>query len=78
MPSPASGALALTLGGSAAASPAKPRLRTGFALGKYRDIVVAVAFFLLFDLAVLLLNFVVSFQIAEDAISINLSAARAC
>jgi signal transduction histidine kinase len=41
--------------------------------GKYREILIAVAFFLLFDLAVLVLNFYVSFQIAEDAVSINLS-----
>ncbi|HEY0819057.1 MAG TPA: ATP-binding protein [Rhizobacter sp.] len=42
-------------------------------LGKYREIIIAVAFFLLFDLAVLVLNFYVSFQIAEDAVSINLA-----
>lgn len=47
--------------------------RSAFALGKYREILIAVAFFLLFDLAVLVLNFYVSFQIAEDAVSINLS-----
>lgn len=45
----------------------------GFTLGKYREILIAVAFFLLFDLAVLVLNFYVSFQIAEDAVSINLA-----
>ncbi len=44
-----------------------------FALGKYREIVVAVAFFLLFDLGVLVLNFYTSFQIAEDAVGINLA-----
>lgn len=42
-------------------------------LGKYREIVLAVAFFLVFDLAVLVLNFVISFQISEDAIAINLA-----
>jgi two-component system, chemotaxis family, sensor kinase CheA len=41
--------------------------------GKYREIIIAVGFFLLFDLAVLVLNFYVSFQIAEDAVSINLA-----
>lgn len=42
-------------------------------LGKYREIVLAVAFFLVFDLAVLVLNFVISFQISEDALAINLA-----
>lgn len=42
-------------------------------LGKYREIVVAVAFFLVFDLAVLVLNFVISYQIADDALAINLA-----
>ena len=73
MPPPASTALALDLGEPAASRPAQQRRRAGFALGKYREIVIAVAFFLVFDLAVLVLNFVVSFQIGEDAISINLS-----
>lgn len=42
-------------------------------LGKYREIVLAVGFFLVFDLAVLVLNFYTSYQIAEDAVSINLA-----
>lgn len=42
-------------------------------LGKYREIVLAVAFFLVFDLAVLVLNFVISYQISEDAVAINLA-----
>ena len=42
-------------------------------LGKYRDIVIAVAFFLLFDLGVLVLNFYTSFQIGQDAVGINLA-----
>ncbi|MEW6166926.1 MAG: type IV pili methyl-accepting chemotaxis transducer N-terminal domain-containing protein [Pseudomonadota bacterium] len=41
--------------------------------GKYREIVLAVAFFLIFDLAVLVLNFLISFQIAEDATAVNLA-----
>lgn len=45
----------------------------GNSLGKYREIILAVAFFLVFDLAVLILNFYISFQISEDAVSINLS-----
>lgn len=48
------------------------RTPTG-SLGKYRDIVIAVAFFLLFDLGVLVLNFYTSFQISEDARAINLA-----
>ncbi len=42
-------------------------------LGKYREIVLAVAFFLVFDMAVLVLNFYISFQLSSDAVSINLS-----
>lgn len=75
MTTSASSGLALDAGRAAkpaaASSPARPAL--GFSLGKYREILIAVAFFLLFDLAVLVLNFYVSFQIAEDAVSINLS-----
>ncbi|MCA1979611.1 MAG: type IV pili methyl-accepting chemotaxis transducer N-terminal domain-containing protein [Thiobacillus sp.] len=41
--------------------------------GKYRQIVYAVAAFLLFDLGVLVLNFYTSYQISEDAVSINLA-----
>jgi len=61
----------------AASSPAGTkrlsRARTGFSFGKYREIIIAVAFFLLFDLGVLILNFYTSFQIAEDALGVNLS-----
>lgn len=44
-----------------------------FSLGKYREIIIAVGFFLLFDLGVLVLNFYTSFQIGQDAVGINLS-----
>lgn len=47
--------------------------KAGSYLGKYREIVVAVAFFLVFDLAVLVLNFYISFQISDDALAINLA-----
>lgn len=47
--------------------------RPSFSFGKYREIIIAVAFFLLFDLGVLVLNFYTSFQIAEDALGVNLS-----
>ena len=40
---------------------------------KYRAIVYAVAFFLVFDLGVLVLNFYTSYQISEDAVAINLA-----
>jgi len=40
---------------------------------KYRQIVFAVAAFLVFDLGVLILNFYTSFQISADAVSINLA-----
>lgn len=42
-------------------------------LGKYRVIVIAVALFLVFDLGVLILNFFTSYQISQDAISINMA-----
>lgn len=42
-------------------------------LGKYRVIVIAVALFLVFDLGVLILNFFTSYQIGQDAISINMA-----
>jgi two-component system, chemotaxis family, sensor kinase CheA len=40
---------------------------------KYREIIIAVALFLAFDISVLILNFYTSFQIDQDAVSINLS-----
>ncbi len=53
--------------------PAKRPAKTGFSLGKYREVVIAVALFLIFDLGVLVLNFYISFQISEDATAINLA-----
>ena len=55
------------------AAGAPPKSAGLMSLGKYREIVIAVAFFLLFDLGVLILNFYTSFQIGQDAIGINLS-----
>jgi two-component system chemotaxis sensor kinase CheA len=49
-----------------------PRPR-GFSFGKYREIIIAVAFFLLFDLGVLVLNFYTSFKIDQDTVAINLA-----
>jgi signal transduction histidine kinase len=60
--------------GVSARSPAADRSRSWWSgFGKYREIVIAVAFFLLFDLGVLVLNFYTSFRIAEDAVGINLA-----
>lgn len=42
-------------------------------LGKYRNIVISIALFLLFDLGVLVLNFVISSQISGDALMVNLA-----
>ncbi len=42
-------------------------------LGKYREIILAVAFFLIFDIAVLVLNFYISYQLSDSAINLNLS-----
>jgi two-component system, chemotaxis family, sensor kinase CheA len=72
--SPIAGSLS---SGAAAASsiqvPAKRPKPAGFSLGKYREVVIAVALFLIFDLGVLVLNFYISFQISEDATAINLA-----
>ncbi len=46
---------------------------SGTYYGKYREIILAVALFLLFDISVLVLNFYTSFQIDQDAVAINLS-----
>ena len=45
----------------------------GFDLGKYRTIVVSIALFLVLDLGVLVLNFVISSEIDKDAVNINLA-----
>jgi HPt (histidine-containing phosphotransfer) domain-containing protein len=50
-----------------------PRQKPGGWFGKYREIVLAVAFFLVFDMAVLVMNFAISFQIAHDSVAINLA-----
>lgn len=44
-----------------------------FNVGKYRGIIVSVALFLLLDASVLLFNFYVSFEIADDAVGVNLA-----
>src|SRR5687768_17160964 len=54
-------------------SPARRSARSGFSFGKYREIIIAVAFFLIFDLGVLVLNFYTSFQIDQDTVAINLA-----
>jgi hypothetical protein len=51
----------------------RSRPRKGFSFGKYREIIIAVAFFLLFDLGVLVLNFYTSFKIDQDTVAINLA-----
>ena len=56
-----------------ASSPDKHSATGHFSFGKYREIIIAVALFLLFDMGVLVLNFYTSFQIAEDAVGINLA-----
>ena len=44
-----------------------------FDVGKYRGIIISVALFLLLDASVLIFNFYVSYEIAEDAIGVNLA-----
>lgn len=41
--------------------------------GKYREIIIAVALFLVFDTGVLILNFIVANQIKNDAVAVNLA-----
>lgn len=42
-------------------------------IGKYREIVISIALFLVFDLGVLVMNFYISSQIAADALGVNLA-----
>ena len=56
-----------------AAAMARRKSRRRFSFGKYREIIVAVAFFLLFDIGVLVLNFYTSFKIDQDTVAINLA-----
>lgn len=42
-------------------------------LGKYRGIIVSVALFLLLDASVLMMNFYISFEIADDAVGVNIA-----
>ncbi len=44
-----------------------------FNIGKYKSILISIGLFLFLDASVLVLNFYISFQIAEDATSINLA-----
>ncbi len=44
-----------------------------FNIGKYKNIVISIVLFLILDASVLVMNFYISFQIAEDATSINLA-----
>ncbi len=45
----------------------------GLNIGKYKSIVVSIALFIILDASVLLLNFYISFEIAEDAVGVNLA-----
>ncbi len=45
----------------------------GINYGKYRGILISVALFILLDASVMILNFYVSFEIADDAVGINLA-----
>ncbi len=44
-----------------------------FDFGKYRGILISVALFLLLDASVLIFNFYVSYEIADDAVGVNLA-----
>ena len=45
----------------------------GLDFGKYKGIIVSVALFILLDASVLVLNFYMSFEIADDAVGVNLA-----
>ena len=45
----------------------------GINYGKYRGILISVALFILLDASVMILNFYVSFEIADDAVGVNLA-----
>lgn len=49
------------------------RRRFSFDYGKYKGILISVALFILLDASVMILNFYVSFQIADDAVGVNLA-----
>lgn len=49
-----------------------PRLGSA-SFGKYRGIIISVALFLLLDASVMIFNFYVSFEIADDAVGVNLA-----
>ncbi len=42
-------------------------------MGKYREVVVSIALFIVFDAAVLVMNFYIASQFAEDAKVVNLA-----
>jgi len=45
----------------------------GSQLGKYKSVIVSIALFIILDASVLMLNFYISFEIAEDAVGVNLA-----
>ena len=45
----------------------------GLDMGKYKGIIVSVALFILLDASVLMLNFYMSYEIADDAVGVNLA-----
>jgi len=46
---------------------------TKFDYGKYRGIIISIVLFLVLDASVLTLNFLMSFQIADDAVGVNVA-----
>jgi len=42
-------------------------------LGKYKSIIISIALFIILDASVLILNFYISFEIAEDAVGVNIA-----
>lgn len=44
-----------------------------FDYGKYRGIIISIALFLILDASVLMMNFYISFEIADDAVGVNIA-----
>lgn len=57
---------------SSQASPAAKQGWQDFA-GKYREVILSILLFIVLDLGVLVLNYIISFQIQGDAMAVNLS-----
>lgn len=56
---------------------AKQKSEIRSSLKKYREIIISIVLFLLFNLSILSLNYYQSFKVADSAITINLASQQA-